>query len=338
MIIKDKSGKKRYGQNNTNKKGYLNKREILLKEQKIITKTNKYQKQLNKFKPDLKNKNIININGKNNKFRNSLNNIEFDESIISKDCKIVFQILDKWNVNYSWATIDISNQEYYNETTFKTFPCCYNNNNIVCEDNKIVELYVLNFVENMIEGEIPEEIGELKDLTRLFLSTNNLTGNIPNTIGNLENLEYLWLYYNNLNGTIPSSIGALSNLKSLNLHGNELSGNIPSELGNLKNLEILDLHNNKLEGDIPDSFENLTKLNMLYLNENKFNITNVSCMPENVQYCNFKSNQISQPIFNSLKIKLPCSSATPNISFISLPTLILVFLINILFLFKSSLF
>ena len=43
-------------------------------------------------------------------------------------------------MDLSWIEIDLSEEEYYNETNISKYPCCYNNNNIVCEDNKIVEL------------------------------------------------------------------------------------------------------------------------------------------------------------------------------------------------------
>ena len=75
---------------------------------------------------------------------------------------------------------------------------------------------------------------------------------IPEEIGNLTNLTYLGLYDNQLTGSIPSEIGDLTNLTFLNLRSNQLTGEIPSEIGNLTNLYQLNLSNNLLSGIIPD--------------------------------------------------------------------------------------
>ena len=85
---------------------------------------------------------------------------------------------------------------------------------------------------NNLTGEIPPEIGNLTNLTELFLRSNELTGSIPSEIGNLTNLTYLLLYNNQLTGSIPSEIGNLTNLNSLFLDNNQLSGIIPDEICN----------------------------------------------------------------------------------------------------------
>ena len=59
---------------------------------------------------------------------------------------------------------------------------------------------------NQLTGEIPSEIGNLTNLTRLSLNRNQLTGSIPPEIGNLTNLTLLSLYDNQLTGEIPESI------------------------------------------------------------------------------------------------------------------------------------
>ena len=51
-----------------------------------------------------------------------------------------------------------------------------------------------------------------------------LSGEIPSEIGNLTNLTSLWLYNNKLTGSIPPEIGQLVNLKSLHLLDNKLAG------------------------------------------------------------------------------------------------------------------
>ena len=57
-----------------------------------------------------------------------------------------------------------------------------------------------------LTGSIPPEIGNLTNLTYLYLHENQLTGSIPTEIGNLTNLSFLYLNDNQLSGLIPESI------------------------------------------------------------------------------------------------------------------------------------
>jgi hypothetical protein len=140
-------------------------------------------------------------------------------------------------------------------------------------------------LENMssgqvVEGEISPEIGQLINLTSLYLHTNEITGVIPPEIGNLTNLNTLSLGINQLSGEIPSSIGNLINLTYLSLEYNQLTGEIPSEIGNLINVSSLFLSSNQLSGDIPISMGNMTNLNLCFLGGNQ-----LSGMPEDI--CNW---------------------------------------------------
>ena len=114
----------------------------------------------------------------------------------------------------------------------------------------------------ILTGEIPPELGNLKNLENLDLSRNRLTGEIPPELGNLHNLKFLDLHRNSLTGEIPPELGNLVNLKErLWLNINNLAGEIPPELGNLHNLEWLDLSRNRLTGEIPPELGNLDNLN-----------------------------------------------------------------------------
>ncbi len=90
-------------------------------------------------------------------------------------------------------------------------------------------------------------------VTEVSLSSNNLSGSIPESIGNLSNLSYLYLYSNSLTGSIPESIGNLSNLSYLSLSSNSLTGSIPESIGNLENIRTCYLYYNNLSGVIPES-------------------------------------------------------------------------------------
>ncbi|KAJ0606123.1 putative transferase [Helianthus annuus] len=57
---------------------------------------------------------------------------------------------------------------------------------------------------NALVGEIPTNIGQMKELLILDLSRNNLSGRIPSSMSHMTLLNYLDVSYNNLSGRIPS--------------------------------------------------------------------------------------------------------------------------------------
>ncbi|RWR79639.1 Leucine-rich repeat [Cinnamomum micranthum f. kanehirae] len=81
---------------------------------------------------------------------------------------------------------------------------------------------------NLLEGNIPLEVGWSQALRILNLSHNRLHGDIPMNFGNMSGLESLDLSFNRLVGEIPSSLTKLDFLGSLSLSYNNLSGKIPS--------------------------------------------------------------------------------------------------------------
>ena len=120
-----------------------------------------------------------------------------------------------------------------------------------------------------LTGSIPPEIGGLRDLRELSLSSNDLTGSIPPELGQMVNLEGLRLAYNELTGEIPSELGKLTGLESLLLNSNRLTGEMPPELGRLVNLEALWLSRNRLTGEIPPELGELASLVQLLLHTNR---------------------------------------------------------------------
>jgi len=133
--------------------------------------------------------------------------------------------------------------------------------------NKVTRV-LLNFQN--LDGELPDEIGDLVHLKELRISVNpNLTGDIPSTIGNLTELKWLRLQFNGMSGELPASMSNLTSLERLYLQSNAFSGSLPSNLNTLDNLVQIFIDNNELEGHIPD-FTGVTSLLSLGINNNKF--------------------------------------------------------------------
>ncbi|WOL14622.1 hypothetical protein Cni_G23402 [Canna indica] len=117
---------------------------------------------------------------------------------------------------------------------------------------------------------IPDEFGNLKKLTYMWMTSTNLTGQIPSSFSNLKALEQLDLAMNSLTGEIPAGIWALLNLKYLYLYKNKLSGSIIID-GTIEALSLagIDLSMNQLNGSIPEDFGKLKNLSVLFMYYNQ---------------------------------------------------------------------
>lgn len=137
---------------------------------------------------------------------------------------------------------------------------------VVIVDGSVYSLYL---DDNNLNGEIPRELGNLKNLNTLSMNANNIKGPIPEEIGELTELQYLYMHTCGLEGTLPNSIGNLVKLKELNLSWNSLSGQITEKIGALVQLTNLNLSQNELSGPIPSSIGKLTQLTNLCLEYNQ---------------------------------------------------------------------
>ena len=84
------------------------------------------------------------------------------------------------------------------------------------------ELEYFHLFANMLNEQLPEEIGEMGQVRDLRIQDNQIPGSIPYSIGNLTNLEYLDIYNNRMTGDVPASIAELINLKELYLQNEHL--------------------------------------------------------------------------------------------------------------------
>lgn len=132
----------------------------------------------------------------------------------------------------------------------------------------LTNLTSLYLADNSLNGTIPSSLGELSHLSALDLSSNALVGSIPSSFTSLKNLSTLNISSNSLSGSVPLGIGTLSGLRHLNLSGNQLSGSLPVQLGDLGNLVDLDLSFNNISGSVPSDLRGLRSLQRMLLGNN----------------------------------------------------------------------
>ena len=125
----------------------------------------------------------------------------------------------------------------------------------------------LELGNNNLVGTLPDELGDLTELTTLYLWGNGLSGPIPD-LRSLTSLTHLSLSQNELTGPVPTWLGTLTNMVALYMWGNEFTGTIP-DLRGLSSLFELSLARNNLTGPVPAWLNGLTKLQGLWLNNNE---------------------------------------------------------------------
>ncbi|PRQ48701.1 putative non-specific serine/threonine protein kinase [Rosa chinensis] len=167
--------------------------------------------------------------------------------------------------------------------------------------NHLEKLYVQ---QNALKGPIPMTIFNMSSLTIVTFYGNNLNGRIPDNIcQNLPNIQALNLGANQFNGPIPSIFGQCKQLLSLNLELNWLTGPIPYEIGYLPNLEILSLAQNNINGHIPSSIFNISTIKVLDLGLNHLSSSlpaNIGLGLPNLQWFSVGGNHLSGVIPKSI--------------------------------------
>ncbi|GLJ20852.1 hypothetical protein SUGI_0380200 [Cryptomeria japonica] len=167
------------------------------------------------------------------------------------------------------------------------------------EIGNLTNLTLLDLNASQLNGTIPSALSRLPNLERLYLHTNNLQGRIPESFCHSKKLGLLSLSENMLSGQIPESLGKLPQLRDLILHHNQLSGKIPASLGRCQTLETVDLANNKLSGNLPPEVAGLQNL-QFYFNISKNLLqggipsTLASC--KELEYLNLSLNAFEGPI------------------------------------------
>lgn len=103
------------------------------------------------------------------------------------------------------------------------------------------------FLNNLLTGCIPYELGLLKEAVVFDAGDNMLTGPIPYSLGCLERVEVLNFAGNQLYGMVPEVVCALENLANLSLSSNYFSTVGPICLQLIKK-GVLDVRNNCIPG------------------------------------------------------------------------------------------
>ena len=138
----------------------------------------------------------------------------------------------------------------------------------------------------MLDGEIPAELGDLSNLQRLYLHSNELSGPIPSWLVTLTELRELSLWSNQLTGMIPAEVAPAQDWAALRvlydgtggadwtnnmnwLIGEPLSEGYGVTTDANGRVTILSLSANGLTGTIGAELGVLTHLTGLYLNDNE---------------------------------------------------------------------
>ncbi|WP_201606193.1 leucine-rich repeat domain-containing protein [Psychrobacter sp. JCM 18903] len=145
------------------------------------------------------------------------------------------------------------------------------------ELKKLLELKEINISHNDDIKNIPESIGNLKNLERFILVGTNVK-KLPNSIGHLVNLKFLYISYVEKLTDFPESIGNLKNLEHLSLDGSNFK-KLPDCIGQLSNLKKLILDDNVKLTEITESIGNLKNLEEFVLEGNK-----VKELPDGIGY------------------------------------------------------
>ena len=134
-------------------------------------------------------------------------------------------------------------------TSFGFFSSCCSAGNVLIRFTQL--LNILSLENNKLTGNIPAEIGYLKELKDFLISNNNISGKIPESIGDIINLETILIDENKIEGSIPESIKNFINLRVFRAWNNNIEGNIPEGFADIPSLVWLQISGNRMSGVVP---------------------------------------------------------------------------------------
>ncbi|KAF8399290.1 hypothetical protein HHK36_015155 [Tetracentron sinense] len=113
----------------------------------------------------------------------------------------------------------------------------------------VQSLIFFSLNDNYIDGEVPVEIANCKQLTHLYISGNRFSGNLPESLSRLNNLKKLDISNNNFSGELPD-LPHLSGLISFLAQHNQLREEIPKF--DFTNFQQFNVSFNNFSGPIPE--------------------------------------------------------------------------------------
>lgn len=177
---------------------------------------------------------------------------------------------------------------------------------------KLDGINYLNIHQTCLET-VPEEIGNLQNLTNLVLHSNAIK-KLPSTIENLTKLKVLDCSRNKLE-ELPVESENLPQLMTLNLSSNLLS-HLPSQVSNVK-LCSIDLSHNRFESFPDVCYSELIHLAELRLNDNIIKeIPPEICALPSLKLLDLGNNQILGKYQNKVKLLLLPATKRVNQSLI----------------------
>ena len=159
---------------------------------------------------------------------------------------------------------------------------------------ELLDAYNLQVLAINVEGDLPAEIGDYKNLTTLVLGGTFTT--LPESIGELENLKTVsFAYCKDLD--LEQALGVLKNCPNIEYMSLESMGanDIPESIGEFTNLKHIRLGGNN-NATLPESFYLLPNLTHMRLGSNEAMdydevLAKAAALPalENlwIQYCGF---------------------------------------------------
>lgn len=135
----------------------------------------------------------------------------------------------------------------------------------------------INTREFQIYGELPNELGNLRELKKLAITSGSITGRIPVTITSLRKLEEINIPFKDgyAEWYVPENAGDMKALRILNVSYLKIA---PEFFKNLYKIPTLETINMKaFEGDLPEGISTLVNLKTLALG-----YTKVASLPQDM--------------------------------------------------------
>lgn len=134
---------------------------------------------------------------------------------------------------------------------------------------ELTELTAFQAIGSRLTGQIPEFLYNMTKLTNIRLNTNpNLAGTLSTKLGQLTELTDLYINGTGISGPLPATIGNLKKLKNINIAQSKIGGAIPQELTGCTSLANFMAYDCQLSGEVPDFWDKFDNIGIIQLYNN----------------------------------------------------------------------